>query len=263
MGGSATKKAALKHIRSRGYWKLTEEVESHLPSRAEPSWENRFAYERQNLASAGCIMRGQKKLWPVTDAGRAKLKVLTAEAIADTSGTERLYTDRFFKQLIGQDAKEEMDEEHFWMEQLTDQEELPEYPLENVRHPKGLVSRIASGRPVYARSPVVARRALKQVRYLCQMDPEHRTFLRRDGVTPYVEPHHLLPMSLTEYFNCSLDREQNIFALCSYCHDQIHYGARADVKPMVTKLFESRHEAICDIVGREVTLEELYRIYDL
>ncbi len=264
MGGSGTKENVLKHIRRHGYWKLTEENERHLPSRAEPFWEKSFAYKRETLASKGCIGRGEKNRWPITDAGRALLQKLTAEAIADASGAQCLYTDAFFKRLVGQEAEGEMDEERAWMAQLAEDDEEPAaLPLEDVRRPRGTVSHREGGRAVYARSPAVARRALKQAQYRCQMDPAHRTFLRRDGVTPYVEPHHLLPMSLTEYFDCDLDREQNIFALCSYCHDQIHYGAKEDARPMVQRLFEARRASVCGIIGREINLEELYRIYGL
>lgn len=77
----------------------------------------------------------------------------------------------------------------------------------------------------------------------------------------YMEPHHLIPMSMTDYFGVSLDREQNIFSLCSNCHNQIHYGTREDVQRLISKLFLSREQGICSILGRRITLEEIYQIY--
>ena len=78
----------------------------------------------------------------------------------------------------------------------------------------------------------------------------------------YMEPHHLIPMSLTDYFNVDLDREQNIFSLCSNCHNRIHYGTKEDVKILITKLFSSREDDICSILGKKITIDELCRIYD-
>ena len=77
-----------------------------------------------------------------------------------------------------------------------------------------------------------------------------------------MEPHHLILMAFTDYFGVNLDREQNIFSLCSHCHNQIHYGAREDVRRLLAKLFLSRQQAICGILGRTITLEELYWIYE-
>ncbi len=76
-----------------------------------------------------------------------------------------------------------------------------------------------------------------------------------------MEPHHLIPMSMTDYFGVSLDREQNIFSLCSNCHNQIHYGKKEAVQQMISKLFLSREQEICSILGRSITLQEIYQIY--
>ena len=97
--------------------------------------------------------------------------------------------------------------------------------------------------------------------YRCAVDPAHASFLRRDGLHLYMEPHHLLPMSKTDYFGVSLDREQNIFSLCSNCHNQIHYGRKKDIQELLSILFHSREREICSILGREIGLNEIYGIY--
>ena len=76
-----------------------------------------------------------------------------------------------------------------------------------------------------------------------------------------MEPHHLIPIAKTDHFGVSLDREQNIFSLCSNCHNQIHYGKKEDVQRLISKLFLSREQEICSILGRYITLEEIYQIY--
>ena len=78
-----------------------------------------------------------------------------------------------------------------------------------------------------------------------------------------MEPHHLIPMAKTDHFGVSLDREQNIFSLCSNCHNQIHYGKKEDVQRLISKLFLSREQEICSILGRKITLEEIYQFYNV
>ena len=104
-------------------------------------------------------------------------------------------------------------------------------------------------------------RALGRANHLCEVDSSHISFLRRNGHVLYMEPHHLIPVSFTDYFGVNLDREQNIFSLCSNCHNQIHYGRKEDIRNLIAKLFFSRAQEICSILGREISIEDMYRIY--
>lgn len=142
------------------------------------------------------------------------------------------------------------------------QEELPdEGQLDRGPKPKGNHYRSASGKRIYKRDPKVARRALRMAGYRCQIDESHLSFRRRNSRHAYMEPHHLIPMSMTDQFDVSLDREQNIFCLCSNCHNQIHYGTEADVRQMLKTLFALRSQEISDILDREITLDEIYAMY--
>ena len=96
---------------------------------------------------------------------------------------------------------------------------------------------------------------------LCEIDAKHTSFLRKNKKSMYMEPHHLIPLSMTRYFNVNLDREKNIFSLCSNYHNQIHYGTKEDVRRLISKLFYSRQDKICAILGRTIELEELLRLY--
>jgi len=78
-----------------------------------------------------------------------------------------------------------------------------------------------------------------------------------------MEPHHLIPMSMTDRFDVTLDREQNIFSLCSNCHNQIHYGTKEDIRKLISQLFYSREKEMCSILKEPITLEELYQIYSV
>ncbi|MCI8464389.1 MAG: hypothetical protein HFI63_00785 [Lachnospiraceae bacterium] len=129
--------------------------------------------------------------------------------------------------------------------------------------PKGSVSNRSGNRNTYLRDPLVAQRALTRAGHRCEIDTTHTSFLRKHSSHLYMEPHHLIPMSMTDYFGVSLDREQNIFSLCSNCHNQIHYGTKEDVRRLISRLFLSREQEICSILGRNVTLEEIYQIYQV
>lgn len=53
-----------------------------------------------------------------------------------------------------------------------------------------------------------------------------------------MEAHHLIPMEYYNYFDVSIDVEENIVSLCSNCHREIHHGKDASV--IVKKLYEQR-----------------------
>lgn len=74
----------------------------------------------------------------------------------------------------------------------------------------------------------------------------------------YTEPHHLVPMSYSEKFEVSLDREENIVSLCSNCHNQLHYGEGFEV--LLETLYNERKDYLKNI-GIEITFEELLEMY--
>lgn len=116
----------------------------------------------------------------------------------------------------------------------------------------------ASGAASYERSSARAHNALAYSGFKCEIDPEHRTFLRKTDGTPYTEPHHLIPMAYQEQFDYSIDIEENIVSLCSVCHDEIHYGL--DRERLLKPLFESRQDRL-QKMGIDITYDELRIIY--
>ena len=94
--------------------------------------------------------------------------------------------------------------------------------------------------------------------FVCEIEVEHPTFIRKKSNEKYTEPHHLIPMAFSEKFDVSLDVEENIVSLCSNCHNQIHYGKDADV--LLTKLYEERKDVLLS-VGIDITLKELLAMY--
>lgn len=121
-------------------------------------------------------------------------------------------------------------------------------------------SKEINGIKVYKRDKQRAINALNHANYSCEIDKNHICFLRKDGVTPYTEAHHLIPLSFQYKFKNSLDIEENIISLFSNCHNEIHYGFNA--KRLIKKLFEERKDVL-KIKGINISLNELYEYYGL
>lgn len=101
-------------------------------------------------------------------------------------------------------------------------------------------AQVFGGKITYVRSVEVAGYALKRAEYRCEINPEHETFHSRAKDRPYVEAHHLIPMSYQVQFNFSLDVPANVVALCATCHRLLHHGRTLDRKAHLLKLLDAR-----------------------
>lgn len=110
----------------------------------------------------------------------------------------------------------------------------------------------------YTRDRKVALNALARANHHCEINPDHPSFTRRGTDLLYVEPHHLIPMSVQGEFEHSLDVEANILALCSNCHNEIHYGENSH--ELVQRLYELRKESL-EAAGIITTLDNLIKYY--
>lgn len=117
---------------------------------------------------------------------------------------------------------------------------------------------VINGRKVYPRKASVAAEAIALSGYKCEICADHPTFVRRNNGKPYMEPHHLVPMSYQDHFDNSLDRKENIVSLCSNCHNEIHYGK--DAAKLVETLYSVRKDLL-ESVGIIVSLSELQQMY--
>lgn len=117
-----------------------------------------------------------------------------------------------------------------------------------------------NGHRTYPRDRQTAINALAHAHYLCEIDVNHPTFVRKNSDKNYTEPHHLVPMSFSDQFTVSLDREQNIVSLCSNCHNLIHYGR--DAGKLVKVLFEARKDQL-ERAGIQVSLKQLLEMYHI
>lgn len=116
-----------------------------------------------------------------------------------------------------------------------------------------------NGHKSYKRDKKKSVNALKKAHHRCEIDGTHPSFVRRNSSQNYTEPHHLVPMGFSDRFEVSLDVEENIVSLCSNCHNQLHYGR--DVRHLLDTLFALRKDLLKS-AGIEITIEELYEMYD-
>lgn len=268
--GGGKRHTVLQYINDNGYWHKNDT--NDVPGTTRPSeskWRNNFSYERQHLVDAGYMEAGGDGNWIITEKGKGHLRKLIEQARNIPAGGNRLFTPEFYQklfsasQLTDATSLNEEDDEAQYIARIAveDMDSVPVPSAFSNEPERKRTPRISGNRIIYLRDPAVAKRALGRANHLCEVNASHVSFLRRNGRVLYMEPHHLIPISFTDYFGVNLDREQNIFSLCSNCHNQIHYGKKEDVRKLIAKLFFSRAQEICSILGREISMEDIYRIY--
>ena len=97
-----------------------------------------------------------------------------------------------------------------------------------------------STKNTFNRNPSTARKAIKAAQYKCQQDSSHWTCVSGATGKPFLEPHHLVPMSLQPEFINSLDCVANLIILCPNCHRAIHYGDLPTKRDMLTDFFNKQ-----------------------
>lgn len=188
------------------------------------------------------------------------------EIIINSSGVDRVAREK--AKIILQEEQNarlsfsEYEEEHHFISSLN-ASTLPVIEQEIVydNSPKPAKSATTSVSHKYSRSKTVAQRALAKAKYLCECDPTHTTFKRKNSDVNYTEPHHLVPLyAAKDYPEIDLDREQNVVSLCSTCHNWIHYGDEIDL--ILRPLYEQRKDLLKDI-GVIISYDQLRAYYFL
>lgn len=99
-------------------------------------------------------------------------------------------------------------------------------------------------RDVYRRDRRLALERLELARYRCEVDERHNLFISRATDKPYLEAHHLIPMSLQNDFNIRLDTSENIYCLCPNCHRAIHLAEKETTKYIIHSLVSRRSDIL-------------------
>lgn len=94
----------------------------------------------------------------------------------------------------------------------------------------------------YPRDKKTTSKELKRANYGCEIDKDHLSFIRKTKGTNYTEPHHLVPVSEQNNYDVSLDVQAYIIALCSNCHNLLHYGK--DTEALLRKIYDMRKDEL-------------------
>jgi len=114
----------------------------------------------------------------------------------------------------------------------------------------------------YKRDASLAATSIKTAKHQCQFDEKHESFISGSSGKPFVEVHHLIPISRSEDFENSLDVSANLVVLCPNCHRAIHYGD-TDIKiKLINKFFNERVSSLNDS-GINIKIEELFNYYSV
>lgn len=111
----------------------------------------------------------------------------------------------------------------------------------------------------YKTNPRISKTALELANHVCLGNKEHTTFVSKLG-KPYMEAHHLIPMSAQRDFSINLDRIENIVSICPICHSAIHLGDDATRLELVKKLYDLKEKELKS-VGLKISFGELFSKY--
>lgn len=98
--------------------------------------------------------------------------------------------------------------------------------------------------------------------WTCEYNEKHKTFVSGVNNRPYVEAHHLIPMSAQIDFENTIDFADNIISLCPTCHRNIHYGKNEEKEKMLKYFFEIR-KPLYSIYGIAITMSDLNKYYHI
>jgi len=262
LGGSATKQEVLSHIQNKNYWKYNDKNDILLTTRNEMRWRNNFSYERDHLKREGYIDSSAKGIWATIDSAKNYFETLEMEVTSIPYKESFVFTKIFYQNIANNFFMVEMDEDENLIRNINIENFNAENSIELDNFPKPKINdKRINNRNVYIRNPAISKNALNIAKNRCEANGKHESFLRGTANVLYMEPHHLIPMSKTDDYDFSLDREQNIGCLCSNCHNLLHYGNMKSIKDTLTILYNKKQSGLNNIIGKEITLEYLFKIY--
>lgn len=117
---------------------------------------------------------------------------------------------------------------------------------------------------VVKRDAAIGVVAIANSNYKCEYEEKHTTFISKRTKKPYMEAHHLIPVSQSQYIwkkkHTNVDCIENIVSLCPTCHRAIHHG-EFDVKlSILKKLYDKKYQDLKN-VGLDIDFETLLKFY--
>jgi 5-methylcytosine-specific restriction protein A len=114
----------------------------------------------------------------------------------------------------------------------------------------------------FSRNPSLAAKCLRRADYKCEASAAHEIFESRASRKGYVEPHHLVPVSLQEkgrFRSLKLDSAENIYALCADCHARVHHAHCSEIAKILDALLAVRPGVLATFA---MTRAEILDCYD-
>lgn len=105
------------------------------------------------------------------------------------------------------------------------------------------------------RDRVIVEQVIKADKHQCEIDANHKTFIMRRNDELYLEGHHLIRMEHQDRFEKSLDVYANIIGLCPNCHRQLHLGKYAEIRAIISPIYDRRAERLAKS-GLELSRDE-------
>lgn len=114
----------------------------------------------------------------------------------------------------------------------------------------------------YPRNIAESIQAKEKSDYKCELNSTHETFINTKDNKPYIEAHHLIPMSAQGYFENTIDFADNIVILCPNCHREIHYALPNEREKMLEDIYIKR-ENVYQQYGIKVDKHMLKSFYNI
>lgn len=157
---------------------------------------------------------------------------------------------------------EDADSEESFQEEVQKQASGTELSKEKEdrKIPRRLPVLTVEGKESFPRRFNVSAEALIEARYKCVIDESHESFTSKSTLQPYMEAHHIVPMSKQEQFEYELDQAANVVALCPNCHRLVHLGVDIEREELLSLLFFQRQDRLKKI-GIEINFSQIKLMY--
>lgn len=221
-----------------------------------------------SLSASGTLGKGYE-LGHICGKAYGKLQIPNDfQLIDDLDGLVDIYKElksqiaskSFVRRRKGVRTKETMEEN---AKDATFQQEILDAPIISLPDgpiPPGIPN-LEKGSVAWVRNPSIAKLRCEEAQYKCEVDPTHVTFISRATGKPYVEAHHLVPVSRQRDFVLgSLDVPENILILCPLCHRKFHHAQFEPQAELIEKFYLSRKEVL-EKRGIQLSFETLKKYY--
>lgn len=102
--------------------------------------------------------------------------------------------------------------------------------------------------------------ALWEAKFRCEIRGDAEVFTSARTGLPYVEAHHLIPLSFQPQFQHSLDTRANIVSLSPFIHRLLHHGIPEEKNLVIKTLYEKRRDVLLQ-AGIDLGLPRLLAMY--